>query len=47
MYYCPECQNLLGPKDDQLYCRVCKKKYHLDTSKENSEESGKFILEIM
>jgi len=27
--YCPKCHNLLVPKDEHLYCRVCDKDYKL------------------
>ena len=32
--YCPVCNNLLVPKDNHLYCRVCDKNYKLVKNKE-------------
>ncbi|MFO7796172.1 MAG: hypothetical protein R6W84_08465 [Promethearchaeia archaeon] len=34
MNYCPVCNNLLVPKDDHLYCRVCDKNYKLVKNQE-------------
>lgn len=29
MNYCPKCNNLLVPRNDHLYCRICDKEYEL------------------
>lgn len=35
MKYCPSCENMLFPKDDQLYCKVCDKYYETVKIKED------------
>ncbi len=30
MRFCPNCENILIPKSNKLFCRVCEKKFELD-----------------
>jgi DNA-directed RNA polymerase subunit M/transcription elongation factor TFIIS len=34
MMFCPECGNMLIPKDKKLYCRTCNKEYNSDSKKD-------------
>jgi DNA-directed RNA polymerase subunit M/transcription elongation factor TFIIS len=30
MRFCPDCDNILFPKNNKLFCRACKKEFELD-----------------
>lgn len=33
MKFCPNCDNILIPKNKKLYCKACEEEFNLDTSK--------------
>jgi DNA-directed RNA polymerase subunit M/transcription elongation factor TFIIS len=44
MKYCPVCENILYPKEDnQLYCKACKKIYSLSESEKEEYENFKVL----
>ncbi|MFX0058838.1 MAG: hypothetical protein ACFE85_06520 [Candidatus Hodarchaeota archaeon] len=34
MKFCPECDNILIPKNKKLYCKACEKEFELDPKKD-------------
>ena len=30
--FCPECDNIIFPKNSKLYCKACEKEFELDTN---------------
>ncbi|MFX1317382.1 MAG: hypothetical protein ACFE9T_16085 [Promethearchaeota archaeon] len=34
MRFCPDCDNILIPKNKKLYCKACEKEFNLEKGKE-------------
>ena len=35
MKFCPDCDNIIFPKDKKLYCKACDKEFDLDTESDD------------
>ena len=35
MRFCPNCDNILIPKNKKLYCKACEEEFELDTKKDD------------
>lgn len=43
MKFCPNCSNLLIPKNKKLFCKACEEEFDLDTSKTEDYKINKSI----
>jgi DNA-directed RNA polymerase subunit M/transcription elongation factor TFIIS len=44
MRFCPNCENILIPRNKKLYCKVCNKEFDLNPDCLNEYRSSKHIL---